>query len=197
MKITKAEKIIEKIPFYFFKLSCFFSLFFNPLLQDLEALSVDKVALISDPESNSLMFWVQYNDDGSSQIYHSFKSLEGEAWDEPLLVSDINVNVTSAMQVQKDDAGNILVVWIGVNSNFGNNCLYCNVYLAANQAWAGPALISDTGQNLTTSFSLNVNSLNNSLEISWSVYDENFNTNIFSRRLLLGEAWGPILQVNF
>lgn len=196
MKSIKTAEIIEKIPFYFFSSVCFLSLFFTPVLQNLEALNVDKVSLINDPQSNSLMFWVQYNDDGSSQIYNSFKALEGESWGEPVLISDVNVNVTSAMQVQKDDAGNILVVWIGVNSNFGTYCLYSNVYLAVNEGWSGPALISDSGQNLTTTFTLNVDSISNSLEISWSVYDENFNTSIFSRRLALGEAWGPILEVN-
>lgn len=136
--------------------------------------------LAAEPSQNlKLLYDLGYNGfffeiapvSGVMQILESIKPYGNSAWGAPFTISDPSINV-NCFEVEKDVEGNMVVVWMGENTEFSVYSLYVRIFLSVENAWSPITQVSENTQNLTGKYITSINTKN--VEIIWTTYDENF-----------------------
>jgi len=139
-------------------------------LSHLRADPSQNLKLLSDSNNNELMFQITSTNE-VMQIYESIKPMNSSRWSSPILISGSEVAVNS-FDVKKDIQDNIVVVWMGENTELSIYSLYGRVYLSLDDIWLPIIQVSGNDQNLTGNYATIIN--NQSVGIIWTSYDENF-----------------------
>lgn len=133
--------------------------------------SASEIVLLSDLNFTSHFFGAILIEE-KMQIFHQTK-LHGEPnWNPKEFISDPLVSVNS-FEVGKDSDNNLLVGWLGENSNLGIYSLYIRYYVANSNTWSAITMVSGLTENLTGNYSIVIHNVE--AEIIWSSYDESYN----------------------
>lgn len=133
--------------------------------------SANEIVLLCDTSFTSHFFGAILIEE-KMQIFHQTK-LHGEPnWNPKEFISDPVVSVNS-FEVGKDSDNNLLVGWLGENTNLGIYSLYIRYYVANSNTWSAITMVSGVSENLTGNYSIVIHNVE--AEIIWTSYDENFN----------------------
>lgn len=133
--------------------------------------SANEIVLRSDLNFTSHFFGAIPIEE-KTQIYHQTKLLGEPNWSPKEFISDPLVSVNS-FEVGKESDNNLLVGWLGENTNLGIYSLFIRYYVASTNTWSAINMVSSESENLTGNYSININTVQ--AEIIWTSYDENYN----------------------
>jgi len=133
--------------------------------------SANEIVLLSDLNFTSHFFGAIPIKE-KMQIFHQTKLLGEPNWNPKEFISDPLVSVNS-FEVGKDSDNNLLVGWLGENTNLGIYSLYIRYYVASTNKWSAINMVSDLSENLTGNYSIMINSVQ--AEIIWTSFDESYN----------------------
>lgn len=133
--------------------------------------SANEIMLLSDSSFTSHFFGAAQIE-GIIQIYHQTKLLGEPNWIPKEFISDPLVSVI-CYQVRKDADNNLLVGWLGENTNLGIYSLYIRYYTASTSTWSAITMVSGMSENLTGNYAIMIDT--KQAEIVWTSYDEGYN----------------------